>query len=573
MNKDIGRNNILIGVSIAVLCLLVISMVVFSVFVLKPDNSVLSGKQSSVPVTESSVPTAPPDSSMPSVPIIPSDSSVPSVPIVVTELPVVTEVEPADEDFVLVSKYIPDIYTDLKYATTDNIAGYVIYDFKDAYLRYGTVKKLMQVQRNLRSEGYSLLIWDAFRPVEAQFVLWDVMPDSRYIADPYTGYSSHSRGNCIDVTIVKSDGSAVPMPTGFDDFSPYSGRNYSWLDVETAKNARLLENEMVDAGFEPYSAEWWHYTDKVSYPVEKELSPSPKTVSLAAVGDCIVGDGYGFDSSTGILGYVSRGTPFSYFFEKVKYVFDEVDVSVANCENVFTDSNDRIVKPPQNNGEFWFKAPAEYAKIFAEGSIDVVNITNNHTMDYKENGLADTKAALTAAGVGYFGDEDIYYFQVKGVTLAFIGLNELGPIEEGTDPVEFRKLLANLLAVAGENSDLQIVTFHWGVERSDKYTEGQRELAEYAIDLGADLILGHHPHVLQEVGEYKGIPIAYSLGNFVYGGNRRNFFTDTIIFRVEFELDGMTGKLRSISSEEIPAYISGNLQQNNFQPVLLQDLK
>ena len=404
-------------------------------------------------------------------------------------------------------------------------------------------------------------------------MLWEAKPDSRYIANPNTGYSSHSRGNCLDVTIVKADGTPVSMPTGFDDFSAKAGRDYALLDKGTAKNAELLESAMRDAGFVPYAAEWWHYTDSVSYEVEKELIPSVKTVSLAAVGDCIVGDGYGFDRSTGILGYVDRGRPFSYFFEKVKYVFDEADVSVANCENVFTDSDDRIAKPPQNNGEFWFKAPPEYAKIFAEGSIDVVNITNNHTMDYKEKGLADTKAALTAAGVGYFGDEEIYYFETKGVTLAFIGLNELGPIEEGTDPVEFRKLLAELLAIAEKKSDLQIVTFHWGVERSNRYAEAQRELAEYAIDRGADLILGHHPHVLQPVGEYKGVPIAYSLGNFVYGGNRRNFFTDTMILRVEFELDGMTGELRSVSSEEMPCYVSGNLQQNNFQPVLLQDLK
>ena len=181
--------------------------------------------------------------------------------------------EPEDEDFVRVKDYIPDIEVLLMYATDGNFTGEVIYTFTDAYLRYGTVKKLSEAQEALKELGYRILIWDAFRPVSAQFVLWDVCPDSRYVANPLTGYSSHSRGNTIDLTIVTLAGDEVEMPTGFDDFSYYADRDYSDCTELAASNATMLEDIMMEAGFEPYSGEWWHFSDYDYYPVEEEFEP------------------------------------------------------------------------------------------------------------------------------------------------------------------------------------------------------------------------------------------------------------------------------------------------------------
>ena len=110
--------------------------------------------------------------------------------------------EPAAEDFVPVADYLPQVRVDLRYAGSDNFTGQTIYDFTDAYLRYDTVQKLSQAQEALEEAGYSLLIWDAFRPVEAQFRLWEVCPDPVYVANPEKGYSSHSRGNTVDVTLT-----------------------------------------------------------------------------------------------------------------------------------------------------------------------------------------------------------------------------------------------------------------------------------------------------------------------------------------------------------------------------------
>ena len=199
-----------------------------------------------------------------------------------TEPPTEPETEPVatlppvdlpDTDFVKVSDYIPDIVVDLRYATADNFTGQVIYDFSQPYLRYGTVKKLMQVQAQLEEAGYCLKIWDGFRPVSAQFRLWEICPDSTYVANPYYGFSAHSRGNTVDITIVHADGSEVEMPTGFDDFSTMADRNYNDCTPEAAKNANFLEEIMEECRFEGYYGEWWHYTDTDSYPVEKDFDP------------------------------------------------------------------------------------------------------------------------------------------------------------------------------------------------------------------------------------------------------------------------------------------------------------
>ena len=179
----------------------------------------------------------------------------------------------SDEEFVKVTDYIPGIYVELKYATEDNFTGSVIYEFTDAYLRYGTVKKLKLVQELLQQKGYSLKILDAFRPVAAQFVLWEIYPDATYVANPNTGFSSHSRGNTLDVTLVLSDGSEVAMPTEFDDFSLLADRDYSDVDQTVASNALLLETIMQENGFNAYQGEWWHFSDNVKYSVDENFNP------------------------------------------------------------------------------------------------------------------------------------------------------------------------------------------------------------------------------------------------------------------------------------------------------------
>lgn len=179
---------------------------------------------------------------------------------------ITTEKEPEDDEYVLVNKYIPDIYVELMYATDNNFTGVRIYDFTDAYLRYGTVKKLANVQKELKEQGYSLKIWDAYRPFEAQQKLWEVYPDPNYVANPADGMKKHNLGGTVDITMVAADGSIIPMPTEFDDFSLKADRNYSDIDNEEAVyNVMILQNAMENNGFTGYQGEWWDYSDTVEY--------------------------------------------------------------------------------------------------------------------------------------------------------------------------------------------------------------------------------------------------------------------------------------------------------------------
>ena len=177
---------------------------------------------------------------------------------------------------VRVSDYIPHIYVDLKYARPDNFMGQAIYEFTEAWLRRGTALRLAEAQAILAAQGYSLKIWDAWRPLSAQFKMWEAYPVSGYVANPTNGGSSkHNRGSAVDVTLVGADGSELPMPTAFDDFAAEPNRDYEKYPADAAANAIRLEQAMEAAGFLPYDGEWWHFNDCDPYPVvpEEEIFP------------------------------------------------------------------------------------------------------------------------------------------------------------------------------------------------------------------------------------------------------------------------------------------------------------
>ena len=192
-----------------------------------------------------------------------------------TEPPAEAPTEPpAAEELVRIRDFIPGIREDLAYASEANFTGKKIYDFYNAYLRYGTVQKLSAVCEELEPLGLGILIWDGFRPESAQAALWEICPDPSYVSHPVTGTRAHCRGNAVDLTLYDlATGEPLPMPTAFDDFSTLADRDYSDCDPVAAENARLLESLMEKHGFKPYKAEWWHFTDTDSYPVEENFQP------------------------------------------------------------------------------------------------------------------------------------------------------------------------------------------------------------------------------------------------------------------------------------------------------------
>lgn len=173
------------------------------------------------------------------------------------------------EDFQLKSVLaeIPGIYADLPYASKDNFFGEALYDFTEPLLRAGTIRKLKRAQEILKNKGYSLLVWDGYRPYRAQCRMWDIFPREGFVSNPKTGYLGHPRGNAIDVTLTKEDGTPLEMPSGFDDFSDRAKRDYSSATQAAREHALCLEQAMSEAGFRPYYGEWWHFTDTDEYPV------------------------------------------------------------------------------------------------------------------------------------------------------------------------------------------------------------------------------------------------------------------------------------------------------------------
>lgn len=220
-----------------------------------------------------------PEITAPSTESTPTEVTVPETEPTETQPP---ETEPPtplsellDSDLVKIADYIPNIAQDLRYATTDNFTGQVIYEFTDAYLRCGTLQKLIKAQEILNGQGLGLKIWDGFRPVYAQALLYEAWPDPNYVSHPVTGYRGHCRGNAVDLTLIDLEtGEELVMPTDFDDFSAKADRDYSDCTEEETANAKILEAAMVSAGFTPYSAEWWHFTDPVSYNVDEYFDPA-----------------------------------------------------------------------------------------------------------------------------------------------------------------------------------------------------------------------------------------------------------------------------------------------------------
>ena len=187
--------------------------------------------------------------------------------------------EPEDTDFVRIADYIPTARVELAYATVNNFTGCRIYDFADAYLRYGTIRKLVKVSEELAEHGVGLIIWDGFRPAAAQAKLWEICPDPTFVSHPVTGKRTHCRGNTVDISVYDlKTGEDLPVPTGYDNFTAHADRDYSDCSEDAAANARLLEQIMEKYGFTPYFAEWWHFADTEEYPVDEYFNPAIPTL-------------------------------------------------------------------------------------------------------------------------------------------------------------------------------------------------------------------------------------------------------------------------------------------------------
>ena len=282
---------------------------------------------------------------------------------------------------------------------------------------------------------------------------------------------------------------------------------------------------------------------------------SPVSLTLSVVGDCTLGTDETFDYDTSLNAYYENYGA-DYFLQNVKDIFSTDDLTIANFEGTLTDSDEREDKT------FAFKAPASYASILTGGSVEAVNTANNHSHDYGEQSFNDTLAALDDAGIVHFGYDETAVMDVKGIKVGLVGIYEL------YDHLEREQQLKdNIAKVKADGAQLIVVIFHWGNETETVPDSNQTTLGRIAIDEGADLVCGHHPHVLQGIETYKGRNIVYSLGNFCFGGNSSPSDMDTMIYQQTFTIDANGVKKDNVTNI-IPCSISSAAYDgyNNYQP-------
>ena len=282
---------------------------------------------------------------------------------------------------------------------------------------------------------------------------------------------------------------------------------------------------------------------------------SPVSLTLSVVGDCTLGTDETFDYDTSLNAYYENYGA-DYFLQNVKDIFSTDDLTIANFEGTLTDSDEREDKT------FAFKAPASYASILTGGSVEAVNTANNHSHDYGDQSFDDTLAALDDAGIVHFGYDETAVMDVKGIKVGLVGIYEL------YDHLEREQQLKdNIAKVKADGAQLIVVIFHWGNETETIPDSNQTTLGRIAIDEGADLVCGHHPHVLQGIETYKDRNIVYSLGNFCFGGNSSPSDMDTMIYQQTFTIDADGVKKDNVTNI-IPCSISSAAYDgyNNYQP-------
>lgn len=345
---------------------------------------------------------------------------------------------------------------------------------------------------------------------------------------------SVNSSNVTNATDEKTTGSALSSGSEKNDSSFADG----------AKQTAESSSDSSDSSSDSESS------DTVS---TKSKHDTPVTLTISVVGDCTLGTDEAFDYSTSLNAYFENYGK-EYFLQNVKSIFEADDLTIANNEGTFTDSSSREDKT------FAFKAPASFAGIYSSSSVEAVNTANNHSHDYGEQSFQDTMDALDAQGIVHFGYDETAVMDIKGVKVGLVGIYEL------YDHLEREQQLKdNIAKVKKDGAELIIVIFHWGNEKETVPDSNQTTLGHLAIDLGADLVCGHHPHVLQGIEEYKGKNIVYSLGNFCFGGNSAPSDMDSMIFQQTFTISNDGVKADNVTNI-IPCSISSAYGYNNYQP-------
>ena len=296
----------------------------------------------------------------------------------------------------------------------------------------------------------------------------------------------------------------------------------------------LLQGVFVSAGA---SGTWYTFTeDALQEQMGYLVNEYTGTVTVTFLGDCTLGGEEKSRNSS--LGFVRRvqenGTGFPLRNLTALTLTD--DLTVANLEGVLTDRPLEKVKKKYN-----FSGPTVYTQILTSGGVECVTLANNHSRDYGDAGYADTKAALEEAGVGWFGtDAPAFWQNEEGLRIGFIGV---GTSLSGNRYKRYVRQMKALLEA------------------------GCAAVVSRAVSSGTDLVIGHHPHVVQGYAEQDGVPVVYSLGNCSFGGTTHAKDSDALV--VQADLTFEEGLLTDVSLRFYPISITSDGHYNNYSPMFL----
>ena len=290
-------------------------------------------------------------------------------------------------------------------------------------------------------------------------------------------------------------------------------------------------------------------TVEVTPTPEPTEEPAPKEVVISMIGDCTLASSQYDNSFDDFLSKNGMSWPFS---GTVDY-FQKDIFTLANLECTFSD---------QELGSaslFYFRAPTASTAILNEGNVDCVTLGNNHTNDFGEQGLLDTEAALDSAGVNWVGPNDAKVFDTD------VGV-KIGVYCPGWNGLSESNIQSGITALQSAGADICIFAPHWGNEGSYQVSANQEAFARIAIDAGAQIVCGTHPHVLQRTEQYNGGYIFYSLGNWSFGGNTAPRDRDTAIAQIKLVLL-RDGSYAIDGFQMIPCCLSSTAGSNDFRPI------
>ncbi len=303
---------------------------------------------------------------------------------------------------------------------------------------------------------------------------------------------------------------------------------------------------------------WISVTDIEALPEKPQNDSFTGEIRITFLGDCTLGGPEKMRNNA--LGFQRRieENGYGFPFRNLSVLTSRDDLTVANLEGVLSDRKLKKEKKKWN-----FIGPTAYTQILAEGSIECASLANNHTMDYGDEGYLDTKQALDTAGISWFSTETPGIWETEdGVRIGFLGVNY------NMTGNRYKRYAAQSESLRKAGCSAVITIMHAGTEYNyEPPDDYQRQIVERAVSCGTDLVIGHHPHVVQGYTVADGVPVVYSLGNCSFGGTTHAKDSDALVVQaVLFFRDGSPEK---IELHFYPISITSDERYNNYSPCFL----